>query len=161
MQRVQEDGMWSLMCPHKSPGLSDVHGEDFVELYEKYEAAGQFVKQVKARDLWVKVITSQIETGVPYVLYKDSANKKSNQKNLGTIKSSNLCTEIIEYSDPDETAVCNLASIALPRFVKHGKYDFDLLRSIASEVTHNLNHVIDRGFYPTCLLYTSPSPRDS
>jgi len=149
MQRVQEDGMWSLMCPHKSPGLSDVHSEEFVELYEKYEAAGQFVKQVKARDLWVKVITSQIETGVPYVLYKDSANKKSNQKNLGTIKSSNLCTEIIEYSDPNETAVCNLASIALPRFVKNGKYDFDLLRSIASEVTHNLNHVIDRGFYPT------------
>jgi ribonucleoside-diphosphate reductase alpha chain len=149
MQRVKDDGIWSLMCPHKSPGLSDVHGEEFVKLYEQYEAEGRYVRQVKARDLWVKVVTAQIETGVPYILYKDAANAKSNQKNLGTIKSSNLCTEIIEYSDPNETAVCNLASIALPRFVKDGKYDFDALQSIASEVTKNLNHVIDKGFYPT------------
>ena len=148
MQRVQEDGNWSLMCPHATPGLSDVWGEEFKTLYERYEAEGKFVKQVKARDLWLKVITAQIETGVPYILYKDSANRKSNQKNLGTIKSSNLCTEIIEYSSPEETAVCNLASIALAKFVKGGKYDFNALRKTAYEVTFNLNRVINRSFYP-------------
>lgn len=148
MQRVQEDGVWSLMCPHKSPGLSDVWGAHFDELYTRYEVEGRFVKQVRARDLWMKVITAQIETGVPYILYKDAANGKSNQQNLGTIKSSNLCTEIIEYSSPGETAVCNLASIALPRFVSGGAFDLEGLRSTASEVTRNLNRVIDRNYYP-------------
>jgi ribonucleoside-diphosphate reductase alpha chain len=148
MRRVQDDGMWSLMCPHQCPGLSDTWGEKFDSLYEKYESEGKFVRQVKARDLWVKVLTAQMETGVPYILYKDSANAKSNQKNLGTIKSSNLCTEIMEYSSPEETAVCNLASIALPRFVLNGNYDFDSLRKTAYEVTFNLNRVIDRNYYP-------------
>jgi ribonucleoside-diphosphate reductase alpha subunit len=148
MRRVQEDGMWSLMCPHQCPELSDTWGEKFDALYERYESEGKFVRQVKARDLWVKVLTAQMETGVPYILYKDSANAKSNQKNLGTIKSSNLCTEIIEYSSPEETAVCNLASIALPRFVLSGNYDFDSLRKTAYEVTFNLNRVIDRNYYP-------------
>jgi ribonucleoside-diphosphate reductase alpha subunit len=136
------------MCPQASPGLADVHGDDFVRLYEKYEESGKFVRQVKARDLWIKVITAQIETGVPYILYKDAANSKSNQKNLGTIKSSNLCTEIIEHSTPEETAVCNLASIALNRFIHDGKYDFEALRQTAAEVTYNLNRVIDRNYYP-------------
>jgi len=148
MRRVQDDGMWSLMCPHQCPGLSDTWGEKFDSLYERYESEGKFVRQVKARDLWVKVLTAQMETGVPYILYKDSANAKSNQKNLGTIKSSNLCTEIMEYSSPEETAVCNLASIALPRFVLNGNYDFDSLRKTAYEVTFNLNRVIDRNYYP-------------
>jgi len=148
MRRVKEDGVWSLMCPQASPGLADVHGEEFVRLYEKYEEAGKFVRQVKARDLWIKVITAQIETGVPYILYKDAANSKSNQKNLGTIKSSNLCTEIIEHSTPEETAVCNLASIALNRFIHDGKYDFEALKQTAAEVTYNLNRVIDRNYYP-------------
>jgi ribonucleoside-diphosphate reductase alpha chain len=148
MQRVQEDGVWSLMCPHKSPGLSDVWGPDFDKLYTQYETEGRFVRQVRARDLWMKVITAQIETGVPYILYKDSANRKSNQQNLGTIKSSNLCTEIIEYSSPEETAVCNLASIALPKFVADGRYDLEALRTTAYEVTRNLNRVIDRNYYP-------------
>jgi ribonucleoside-diphosphate reductase alpha chain len=148
MQRVQEDGVWSLMCPHKSPGLSDVWGPHFDELYTRYETEGRFVRQVRARDLWMKVITAQIETGVPYILYKDSANGKSNQQNLGTIKSSNLCTEIIEYSSPGETAVCNLASIALPRFVVGGAFDLEALQATASEVTRNLNRVIDRNYYP-------------
>ncbi len=148
MKRVKEDGVWSLMCPMTSPGLADVWGDKFVELYERYEAEGKFVRQVKARDLWLKVITAQIETGVPYILYKDSANRKSNQQNLGTIKSSNLCTEIIEYSTPEETAVCNLASIALSRFIHDSKFDFESLRQTAAEVTFNLNRVIDRNYYP-------------
>ena len=148
MQRVQEDGVWSLMCPQTSPGLSDLWGEEFNTLYTTYESEGRYVRQVKARDLWMKVITAQIETGVPYILYKDSANRKSNQQNLGTIKSSNLCTEIIEYSSPDETAVCNLASIALSKFVRDGRYDFESLRNTAYEVTKNLNRVIDRNYYP-------------
>jgi len=148
MQRVQDDDMWSLMCPLQSPGLSDVYGEDFVNLYSQYEREGKFVRRVKARDLWLKVVTAQIETGVPYILYKDAANSKSNQKNLGTIKSSNLCTEIIEYSSPEETAVCNLASIALPKFIVDGKFDYDSLRKISYEVTFNLNRVIDRNYYP-------------
>ena len=148
MQRVQEDGVWSLMCPQSSPGLSDSWGEDFNTLYTKYESEGRYVRQVRARDIWMKVITAQIETGVPYILYKDSANRKSNQQNLGTIKSSNLCTEIIEHSSPDETAVCNLASIALSKFVAGGRYDFEALRHTAYEVTRNLNRVIDRNYYP-------------
>lgn len=148
MRRVQDDAEWSLMCPHQSPGLADVWGPEFEALYEKYEREGRFVKQVKARDIWMKILTAQMETGVPYILYKDSANAKSNQKNLGTIKSSNLCTEIMEYSSPEETAVCNLASIALPKFVSDAKFDYDSLRKIAYEVTHNLNKVIDRNFYP-------------
>jgi ribonucleoside-diphosphate reductase alpha chain len=148
MKRVQEDSEWSLMCPLQSQGLSDVWGLEFDSLYERYEREGKFVKKVKARDLWLKILTAQMETGVPYILYKDAANSKSNQKNLGTIKSSNLCTEIIEYSSPEETAVCNLASIALPKFVAGGKYDFDSLRKTAYEVTFNLNRVIDRNYYP-------------
>jgi ribonucleoside-diphosphate reductase alpha subunit len=148
MQRVQEDGVWSLMCPRACPGLSDSWGEAFNSLYEKCESGGHYVKQVRARDLWMKVITAQIETGVPYILYKDSANRKSNQQNLGTIKSSNLCTEIIEHSSPDETAVCNLASIALSKFVRGNRYDFESLRQTAYEVTKNLNRVIDRNYYP-------------
>ena len=148
MKRVQDDSMWSLMCPYQSPGLADVWGKDFDELYESYEREGKFVRRIKARDLWMKILTAQMETGVPYILYKDSANSKSNQKNLGTIKSSNLCTEIIEYSSPEETAVCNLASIALPKFIVNGKYDYDSLRKTAYEVTFNLNRVIDKNFYP-------------
>lgn len=136
------------MCPQASPALSNVWGEEFNTLYTKYESEGRYVRQVKARDLWIKVITAQIETGVPYILYKDSANRKSNQQNLGTIKSSNLCTEIIEFSSPEETAVCNLASIALSSFIHEGTFDFDALRKTASEVTRNLNKVIDRNFYP-------------
>jgi ribonucleoside-diphosphate reductase alpha chain len=119
MQRVETDGVWSLMCPNESPGLFDVWGNKFKQLYEKYEAAGQYRKQVKARTLWQAILDSQTETGTPYMVYKDSANRKSNQKNLGTIRSSNLCTEIIEYTSKDEVAVCNLASIALNMFVKN------------------------------------------
>lgn len=148
MKRVQEDDMWSLMCPHQSPGLADVWGKEFDDLYAKYEQEGRFVKRIKARDLWLKILTAQMETGVPYILYKDAANSKSNQKNLGTIKSSNLCTEIIEYSSPEETAVCNLASIALPKFISGGKFDYESLRKISYEVAFNLNRVIDRNYYP-------------
>jgi ribonucleoside-diphosphate reductase alpha chain len=149
MRRVRDGGNWSLMCPQKCPGLSDVWGEQFDELYEKYESEGRYNKQFAARELWTQIIKSQIETGTPYVLYKDSANRKSNQKNVGTIKSSNLCTEIMEVSTPEETAVCNLASIALPKFVRNGKLDAQGLVDAAREVTLNLNHVIDRNYYPT------------
>ena len=124
MERISKDGNWTLMCPDKCPGLSDVYGEKFVELYEKYEKEGRGNKTMKARDLWFKILDSQIETGTPYMLYKDACNKKSNQKNLGVIKSSNLCTEIVEYSGPDETAVCNLASIALSKFVTETSHPF-------------------------------------
>ena len=148
MKRVQDDAEWALMCPLQSPGLSNVWGEEFETLYTRYESEGKYIKRVKARELWLKILTAQMETGVPYILYKDSANAKSNQKNLGTIKSSNLCTEIIEYSSPEETAVCNLASIALPKFVVGDKYDWDSLRKTAYEVTFNLNRVIDRNYYP-------------
>ncbi|MEL6536552.1 MAG: ribonucleoside-diphosphate reductase subunit alpha, partial [Bacteroidota bacterium] len=123
MKRVEENGEWSLFCPNEAPGLSDVYGDEFERLYEKYEREGKARRTVKAQDLWFEVLESQIETGTPYMLYKDAANKKSNQKNLGTIKSSNLCTEIIEYTDKDEVAVCNLASIALPKYVINGKFD--------------------------------------
>jgi ribonucleoside-diphosphate reductase alpha chain len=149
MRRVRDGGNWSLMCPQKCPGLSDVWGEQFDELYEKYESEGRYNKQFPARELWTQIIKSQIETGTPYVLYKDSANRKSNQKNVGTIKSSNLCTEIMEVSTPEETAVCNLASIALPKFVRNGKLDAQGLVDAAREVTLNLNRVIDRNYYPT------------
>jgi ribonucleoside-diphosphate reductase alpha chain len=152
MERVKENGNWTLFSPDEAPGLSDVYGVEFNNLYKKYESEKKGRKTIKAQDLWYKIIEAQIETGVPYILYKDAANQKSNQKNLGTIKSSNLCTEIIEYSDANETAVCNLASIALPKFIipgKKPKYDFNALRDIAYTCTFNLNRVIDVNYYPT------------
>jgi len=151
MERVKNNAKWSLFCPHECPGLSDVYGEKFVELYEKYEVDGKARKIVNARDLWFKILDAQMETGTPYILFKDAANKKSNQKNLGTIKSSNLCTEILEYSDDKETAVCNLASIGLPSFVnaETKKFDYDKLHEVTKVVTTNLNRVIDINFYPT------------
>ncbi len=149
MKRVENNEMWSLFCPNEAPGLAEVHGEEFERLYEKYEAEGKFRRQVKAQDLWFEVLEAQIETGTPYILYKDHANKKSNQKNLGTIKSSNLCTEIIEYTSPDEVAVCNLASLALPKFVtEEGTFDHQKLYEITKVVTRNLNKVIDINYYP-------------
>ncbi len=148
MKRVQEDGEWTLMCPNECPGLADTHSEEFEALYTKYEAEGKGRKTIRARELWEKILESQIETGTPYMLYKDAANRKSNQKNLGTIKSSNLCTEILEYTSPDEVAVCNLASIALPMFVKNGEFDHKELFRITKRVTKNLNRVIDRNYYP-------------
>ena len=148
MKRVEENGQWSLFCPDTAPGLSDVYGDAFEELYMKYEAQGIASRVVSALDVWKAIIKSQSETGTPYMLYKDACNSKSNQKNLGTIKSSNLCTEIIEYTAPDETAVCNLASIALPKYVKDGKYDYAELHRVTKIATKNLNRVIDRNFYP-------------
>ena len=148
MKRVEANGDWTLMCPNECPGLADVYGDKFVELYEKYEAEGKGRKTIKARELWEKIVESQIETGTPYMLYKDACNEKSNQKNLGTIKSSNLCTEIVEYTAPDEVAVCNLASIALPMFVENGKFDHDKLYQVTYKATKNLNVVIDRNYYP-------------
>ena len=148
MKRVEENGDWTLMCPNECKGLSDTYGKDFEKLYKKYEKEGKGRKTIKAQDLWFKILESQIETGTPYMLYKDAANSKSNQKNLGTIKSSNLCTEIIEYTALDEVAVCNLASIALPKFVKDGKFDHDKLFKVAYRVTKNLDRVIDANFYP-------------
>jgi ribonucleoside-diphosphate reductase alpha chain len=150
MKRVEAEGDWSLMCPNESPGLSDCHSEAFEKLYTQYESEGRFRKQIKARELWAAIIEAQIETGNPYMLFKDAANSKSNQQNLGTIKSSNLCTEIIEYTSPDEVAVCNLASIALPRFVdeKTGAFDHDKLFEVTYQATLNLNKIIDRNYYP-------------
>ena len=148
MQRVEENGDWTLMCPNECPGLADVHGKDFEKLYKKYESEGKGRKSIKAQELWFKILESQIETGTPYMLYKDAANEKSNQKNLGTIKSSNLCTEIIEYTAPDEVAVCNLASIALPKFVIDGNFDHEKLFKVAYRVTKNLDKVIDANYYP-------------
>ncbi len=149
MKRVENNEMWSLFCPNEAPGLADCYGEDFEKLYTKYEKEERYRKQVKAQDLWFEILEAQIETGTPYMLYKDAANKKSNQKNLGTIKSSNLCTEIIEYTSPDEVAVCNLASIALPKFVtEDGKFDHQKLYEISYVVTKNLNKVIDVNYYP-------------
>src|SRR5687768_14622807 len=149
MQRVENNEMWSLFCPNEAPGLAEVWGEDFERLYLKYESENKFRRQVKAQDLWFEVLESQIETGTPYILYKDAANRKSNQKNLGTIKSSNLCTEIIEYTAPDEVAVCNLASLALPKFVTDdGKFDHQKLYEITKVATRNLNKVIDVNYYP-------------
>ena len=148
MKRVEEGGDWTLMCPDECPGLSDVWGEKFEKLYTKYEKEGKGKKTIKAQELWFKIMESQIETGTPYMLYKDAANSKSNQQNLGTIKSSNLCTEIMEYTAPDEVAVCNLASIALPMFVKEGKFDFNKLFEITYVATKNLNKIIDNNYYP-------------
>ncbi|MCH2490303.1 MAG: ribonucleoside-diphosphate reductase subunit alpha [Flavobacteriales bacterium] len=148
MKRVQEDGEWTLMCPNECPGLFDCHGDEFEALYHKYESENKGRKTIKARELWEKIMESQIETGTPYMLYKDAANRKSNQKNLGTIRSSNLCTEIMEYTSPDEVAVCNLASIALPMFVKNGAFDHKELFRVTKRVTKNLNRVIDRNYYP-------------
>jgi len=150
MERVMGNKIWSLFCPDKCPGLSDCHSDAYRELYLKYESDGKFNKQINARDLWIKILDSQVETGTPYILYKDAANNKSNQKNLGTIKSSNLCTEIIEYSDSKETAVCNLASLGLAMFVKEDKtFDYDKLYEVTQVVTNNLNNVIDINYYPT------------
>ncbi len=148
MKRVEENGEWTLMCPNECPGLADVHSEAFEALYTKYEAEGKGRKTIKAQDLWFKVLESQIETGTPYMLFKDAANRKSNQQNLGTIRSSNLCTEIIEYTAPDEVAVCNLASIALPKFVTENGFDHDKLFEVTYRVTKNLNRIIDRNYYP-------------
>jgi ribonucleoside-diphosphate reductase alpha chain len=151
MERVEKNTLWTLFCPSEAPGLSDVHGDEFRALYLKYEAEGRGRKQIEAQKLWFKVLDSQIETGTPYLLYKDAANKKSNQKNLGTIKSSNLCVEIIEYSSPDETAVCNLASIGLPMYVdaKKRAFDYEKLKEVVKVAIRNLNRVIDINFYPT------------
>ena len=161
MEKVEKDEEWHLMCPHECPGLPDVYGEEFNELYRTYVAQGRFKKAVKARLVWDAILKSQVETGTPYMCYKDSVNTKSNQKNIGTIKSSNLCTEIMEVSGPDETAVCNLASICLPTFLRENKnmtapdgfhpyiFDFDKLQEVTRVVTRNLNRVIDRNYYPT------------
>ncbi len=149
MKRVEANEEWSLFCPHECPGLADAYGDDFEKLYEKYEREGRARKTIKAQDLWFEILEAQIETGTPYILYKDAANKKSNQKNLGTIKSSNLCTEIMEYTSPEEVAVCNLASIALPKFVnEEGKFDHQKLYDVTYVITLNLNKVIDVNYYP-------------
>jgi len=148
MKRVEEDSTWTLMCPNECPGLFDSHGDEFEKRYIKYEKDNKGRKTVKARELWEKILESQIETGTPYMLYKDAANRKSNQKNLGTIRSSNLCTEILEYTSKDEVAVCNLASIALPMFVKDGSFDHKGLFNVTVRATKNLNKVIDRNYYP-------------
>jgi ribonucleoside-diphosphate reductase alpha chain len=154
MRRVEENGEWTLMCPHECPGLSDTHSEEFEKLYTKYEQEGKGRKTIKAQDLWFAILESQIETGTPYMLYKDAANAKSNQQNLGTIKSSNLCTEIMEFTSPDEVAVCNLASIALPKFItsddqeNYLTFDHDELYKVTKVITRNLNKVIDVNYYP-------------
>lgn len=155
MERVKADGGWTLMCPDECPGLSDVYGDDFKELYEKYESEGKGRTVIKARSLWFQVLDAQMETGTPYLLFKDHVNRKCNQKNLGTIKSSNLCCEITEYSDDKETAVCNLASIALPAFLRKRQedgfmvFDYEALHNVTQVVTNNLNNIIDVNFYPT------------
>jgi ribonucleoside-diphosphate reductase alpha chain len=150
MERIKENGKWTLMCPDECPGLADVYGDDFLALYTKYEREGKGRNTVNARDLWFQILDAQMETGTPYILFKDACNKKSNQKNVGTIKSSNLCTEIVEYSDENETAVCNLASIALPAFVSaDGVMDYEELHKVSRIVTNNLNRVIDVNYYPT------------
>jgi len=151
MERVKSNKKWSLFCPHKCPGLSNVYGKDFNDLYELYESENKALKVVNARDLWFKILDAQMETGTPYIVYKDAANNKSNQKNLGTIKSSNLCTEIIEYSDKTQTAVCNLASIGLPTFVNKitKEFDYQYLHYVTKIITNNLDKIIDVNFYPT------------
>jgi len=149
MERVEQNLPWTLFCPSEAPGLADVHGDEFRALYERYEQEGRGRKQVDAQKLWFKVLDAQIETGTPYILYKDACNRKSNQKNLGTIKSSNLCSEVVEYSSPDETAVCNLASIALPSYVENKTFDYDKLRQVVKVAIRNLNRVIDINYYPT------------
>jgi ribonucleoside-diphosphate reductase alpha chain len=149
MKRVEEDGQWTLFCPSEAPGLADVHSADFEELYTRYEREGRGRKTISAQKLWFQILDTQMETGTPYLLYKDPANAKSNQQNLGTIKSSNLCTEILEYSDANETAVCNLASIGLPAFVQDKQFNYEKLREVVSVATRNLNRVIDINYYPT------------
>ena len=149
MQRVRNNEKWSLFCPNKAPGLSDVYGKEFVDLYEKYEEEGRYTRQINAQDIWVKIMVSQVETGVPYMCYKDPSNEKSNQKNLGTIRSSNLCTEIVEYSSDKEIAVCNLASISLPQFVDaNGCFDYTEFHEVVKVAVANLNKVIDVNMYP-------------
>ncbi|MAS29910.1 MAG: ribonucleoside-diphosphate reductase subunit alpha, partial [Flavobacteriaceae bacterium] len=148
MKRVEENAEWTLMCPNECPGLYDCYDEEFDKLYTKYEKQGKGRRTIQARELWDKILESQIETGTPYMLYKDSANRKSNQKNIGTIRSSNLCTEILEYTSKDEIAVCNLASIALPMFIKENEFDHQQLFDVTKRVTKNLNKVIDRNYYP-------------
>jgi ribonucleoside-diphosphate reductase alpha chain len=149
MERVEKNEPWTLFCPSEAPGLADVYGDDFKQLYEKYEKEGRGRKQIDAQKLWFKVLDSQIETGTPYLVYKDAANQKSNQTNLGTIKSSNLCSEIIEYSSEDETAVCNLASLALPSYVENETFNYDKMRHVVKVAIKNLNRVIDINYYPT------------
>jgi ribonucleotide reductase alpha subunit len=148
MKRVKENKKWSLMCPDQCRGLSDVYGDDFKELYERYESEGKYNKQINAQDLWFKILEAQIEQGVPYILYKDAANRKSNQQNLGIIKSSNLCAEVLIYSSPEETGVCNLASICLPTYIEDGVFNFEKLHKVVKIVAKNLNKVIDINFYP-------------
>jgi len=155
MERVQSNGHWTLMCPNECKGLDNCWGGEFKALYEKYECEGKGRKTIKAQQLWFAILDSQVETGTPYMLYKDHCNRKSNQQNLGTIKCSNLCTEIVEYTSPDEIAVCNLASISLSKFVtpagnfgEEGDFDLDKLKEISKVVTRNLNRVIDNNFYP-------------
>lgn len=148
MRRVEENGDWSLFCPKEAPGLAECYGKDFDALYEKYEKEGRARKSVKAQELWFAILEAQVETGTPYMLFKDAANRKSNQKNLGTIKSSNLCTEILEYTAPDEVAVCNLASLALPKYVINGKFDHQKLYDVTYVATKNLNKIIDVNYYP-------------
>ena len=159
MERVKENGTWSLFCPNEAEGLADCHGQELKELYEKYEREGKARETIQAQQLWFAILDSQVETGTPYILYKDHANSKSNQKNLGTIRSSNLCCEIMEYTAPDETAVCNLASISLSKLVRKLDntegipnasliFDFDKLKEVSMVVTKNLNRVIDRNYYP-------------
>jgi ribonucleoside-diphosphate reductase alpha chain len=148
MQRVEANEDWSLFCPHEAPGLADCFGKDFEKLYKKYEKEGRARKVIKAQELWFAVLDAQVETGTPYLLYKDAANSKSNQQNLGTIKSSNLCTEILEYTSADEIAVCNLASLALPRYVRDGKFDHEKLYEVTYQATLNLNRIIDNNYYP-------------
>jgi len=148
MERIKANKKWSLMCPDQCKGLSEAYGDDFKMLYEKYESEGKYTKQVNAQDLWFKILEAQIEQGVPYILYKDAANKKSNQQNLGTIKSSNLCAEVLIYSSPEETGVCNLASICLPTYVNNGVFEFDKLHEVVKVAAKNLNKVIDINFYP-------------
>ena len=148
MKRVEEDGQWSLFSPDTAPGLSDCYGDEFEELYKKYEAEGRAIKTLPASKVWMAILKSQVETGTPYMLYKDACNKKSNQKNLGTIKSSNLCTEIVQHTDKDHTSVCNLGSLALPRYVENGKFNYQKLREVVRVLTRNLNRVIDVNYYP-------------
>ncbi|MGV8878015.1 MAG: ribonucleoside-diphosphate reductase subunit alpha [Sphingobacteriaceae bacterium] len=148
MKRVESDGQWSLFCPHEAPGLHDCFGEEFEVLYERYEREGRARKTIKAQELWFAILDAQVETGTPYLLYKDAANSKSNQQNLGTIKSSNLCTEIMEYTSADEIAVCNLASLALPRYITDGAFDHEKLYEVTYQATINLNKIIDHNYYP-------------
>ncbi|GEP92807.1 ribonucleoside-diphosphate reductase alpha chain [Chitinophaga terrae (ex Kim and Jung 2007)] len=148
MKRVESNGNWSLFCPHEAPGLHETWGDEFEKLYTQYEEENRARRTVKAQDLWFAILDAQIETGNPYLLYKDAANRKSNQQNLGTIKSSNLCTEIIEYTDANEVAVCNLASLALPRFISDGQFDHQKLYEVTYQATLNLNKIIDYNYYP-------------